>query len=180
MAKKYVLMSSKDVDYPGVAGRWWRSISCNASRPSPLKLKKRSAELSKQSISRRTFNSAAALASLAAVAPFVPARRARARETTDVVVIGSGLSGLNAAWILSEAGIDVLVLEGSRSNWRPCVDRRGKMGNELRRGSDRVGGISSGPLVCPRPIRHRTLESLNLERGPSLIAVRLSHWRHAH
>ena len=113
MAKKYLLMSSKDVDYPGVAGRWWRSISCNASRPSPLKLKKRSAELSKQSISRRTFNSAAALASLAAVAPFVPARRARARATTDVVVIGSGLSGLNAAWILSEAGIDVLVLEGS-------------------------------------------------------------------
>ena len=67
----------------------------------------------KQSISRRSFNSAVGLASLAAVAPFVHTRRARARESADVVVIGSGLSGLNAAWILSEAGADVLVLEGS-------------------------------------------------------------------
>lgn len=74
---------------------------------------KRSAKLPKQSISRRTFNSAVGLISLAAAAPFVHTRRARARESADVVVIGSGLSGLNAAWILSEAGADVLVLEGS-------------------------------------------------------------------
>ena len=67
----------------------------------------------KKMISRRAFGSAAGLASLTAIAPFVLSRRARARESTDVVVIGSGLSGLNAAWILSEAGLDVLVLEGS-------------------------------------------------------------------
>lgn len=69
--------------------------------------------MSRNPISRRTFNSSVALASLAAAAPFVHTRRARARESADVVVIGSGLSGLNAAWILSEAGADVLVLEGS-------------------------------------------------------------------
>ena len=74
---------------------------------------KRRVKLTGQSISRRTFNSAVGLISLAAAAPFVHARRARARESADVVVIGSGLSGLNAAWILSEAGADVLVLEGS-------------------------------------------------------------------
>lgn len=62
---------------------------------------------------RRTFNSSVALASVAVAAPFVHTRRARARESADVVVIGAGLSGLNAAWILSEAGADVLVLEGS-------------------------------------------------------------------
>lgn len=74
---------------------------------------KMSARSSKNLITRRTFNSAVGLASLAVAAPFVHTRRARARESADVVVIGSGLSGLNAAWILSEAGADVLVLEGS-------------------------------------------------------------------
>lgn len=69
--------------------------------------------MSKNPITRRSFNSAVALAAFGAAAPFVHARSARARESTDVVVIGSGLSGLNAAWILSEAGLDVLVLEGS-------------------------------------------------------------------
>ena len=68
---------------------------------------------SKNRITRRTFNSAFALASMAVAAPFVHTRRARARESADVIVIGAGLSGLNAAWILSEAGADVLVLEGS-------------------------------------------------------------------
>ena len=74
---------------------------------------KRGAKVPKNPISRRKFNSAVGLMSLAAAAPFVHTRRARARESADVVVIGSGLSGLNAAWILSEAGADVLVLEGS-------------------------------------------------------------------
>ncbi|MYA30841.1 MAG: NAD(P)-binding protein [Gammaproteobacteria bacterium] len=72
-----------------------------------------SARPSKNPITRRTFNSAVALASMAVAAPFVHTRRARARESADVIVIGAGLSGLNAAWILSEAGADVLVLEGS-------------------------------------------------------------------
>jgi len=76
-------------------------------------LLRRGFKLPKHPINRRSFNSALGLASLAAVAPFVHTRRARARESADVVVIGSGLSGLNAAWILSEAGADVLVLEGS-------------------------------------------------------------------
>lgn len=68
---------------------------------------------SKNLITRRTFSSSVGLISLTAAAPFVHTRRARARESADVIVIGSGLSGLNAAWILSEAGADVLVLEGS-------------------------------------------------------------------
>ena len=62
-------------------------------------------------LSRRAFNST--VATIAAAAPFVHTGRARAQETTDVVVIGAGLSGLNAAGILSESGLKVTVLEGA-------------------------------------------------------------------
>lgn len=64
-------------------------------------------------ITRRKFNSSAIFGSAAAVAPFVHTRKARGQEAVDVIVIGAGLSGLNAAWILDEAGFNVRVLEGS-------------------------------------------------------------------
>jgi monoamine oxidase len=43
-------------------------------------------------------------------ASFVPG--ARAQETADVIVLGAGLSGLNAALLLEEQGQKVIVLEG--------------------------------------------------------------------
>lgn len=39
--------------------------------------------------------------------------RAKAAEGADVVVVGAGLAGLNTAWLLTEAGYDVTVLEGA-------------------------------------------------------------------
>ncbi|MBT6090106.1 MAG: FAD-dependent oxidoreductase [Rhodospirillaceae bacterium] len=66
-------------------------------------------------ISRRAFSKATAASVLAAsaVGPFVHTRQARANGQVDVVVIGAGLSGLNAAGILADSGLSVLVLEGS-------------------------------------------------------------------
>lgn len=63
--------------------------------------------------SRRSFNQLLATTSLAAAAPAIHTGKARAQQQTDVIVIGAGLSGLNAAWIMAEAGLNVLVLEGS-------------------------------------------------------------------
>jgi len=59
-------------------------------------------------ITRRQMLGTGSAAALNVIFPAL----ARAQETTDVIVIGSGLSGLNAAWILSEAGYRVIVLEG--------------------------------------------------------------------
>ena len=59
--------------------------------------------------SRRTaLASTAAAASIAGLSP----KPLRAQNRTDVVVIGAGLAGLNAALLLEEQGYNVQVIEG--------------------------------------------------------------------
>lgn len=67
----------------------------------------------KHKMSRRAFGAAISATAATAAAPFVHTGKARAQETVDVIVIGAGLSGLNTAWMLSEAGLSVRVVEGS-------------------------------------------------------------------
>lgn len=55
-------------------------------------------------LNRRTFLAAAS------ATPFIP-RMAFAAERADVIIIGGGLSGLNAAMTLTEFGMKVIVLE---------------------------------------------------------------------
>jgi monoamine oxidase len=61
-----------------------------------------------RAISRRAVLQGAAATSLTLAVPGL----ARARTTADVVVIGAGLSGLNAALLLEQQDLDVIVLEG--------------------------------------------------------------------
>ncbi len=51
-------------------------------------------------ISRRAFVGGGAAAIIAGAAP----RSAWAQTEADVVIIGAGLAGLHAAWILEQAG----------------------------------------------------------------------------
>ena len=60
-------------------------------------------------ISRRAFVTGGAAAIIAGAAP----RAAWARTEADIIVIGAGLSGLHAAWMLENAGLRVMVIEGS-------------------------------------------------------------------
>ncbi len=61
-----------------------------------------------ENISRRQLLQTTAAASLAFATP----RAARAQTDADVIVIGAGLSGLNAALNLEDQGFNVIILEG--------------------------------------------------------------------
>ena len=64
--------------------------------------------MKKSTISRRQLLKTTAAISLAFAVP----KRARAQTAADVIVIGAGLSGLNAALLLEEQGLEVVILEG--------------------------------------------------------------------
>ena len=59
-------------------------------------------------ISRRKFIQSTAAVSLAFATP----KMAWGQTSADVIIIGAGMSGLSAALVLQDQGLDVLVLEG--------------------------------------------------------------------
>lgn len=65
---------------------------------------------SKFTINRRNLLLTGSAAIISAAAP----ARAQVEKRYDVIVVGAGLSGLHAARILEEQGLDVLVLEGRK------------------------------------------------------------------
>lgn len=90
-----------------------------------------------RTLSRRVFNSSAAAAALS----FAPARL-RAQGMADVVVIGAGLSGLNAAMNLEDLGLSVTVVEA-----------RDRVGGRVHTLTDKpqmpeTGGSEVGPMYA--------------------------------
>jgi monoamine oxidase len=73
-----------------------------------------------------------------AIAGAMP-RRLRAQNKSEVVVIGAGLAGLNAALLLEEAGVDVRIIEGRDRVGGRVLSHRNVPGNP------ESGGTSFGP-----------------------------------
>jgi monoamine oxidase len=91
--------------------------------------------MSKTTLTRRTVIRGIGAASLAAATP----RLLRAQNKSDVLVIGAGLSGLGAALLLQEAGVNVQVIEG-----------RNRIGGRVESfrnipGNPEAGGTAFGP-----------------------------------
>ena len=63
---------------------------------------------------RQVLKGALSLSALSLSYPLLRPGAAFAAEKASVVVIGGGLSGLNSALLLSDFGLDVIVLEGSQ------------------------------------------------------------------
>jgi monoamine oxidase len=87
-------------------------------------------------VSRRTLVKGMGALPLAAALGAGPLR---AENRTKVIVIGAGLSGLNAALLLEEQGIDVQVLEGRQRVGGRVLSHRDVPGNP------ESGGTSFGP-----------------------------------
>jgi monoamine oxidase len=68
-------------------------------------------------ITRRHLGALAAasvLSGAASAARSAPAKVAARPKMLDVIVLGAGMSGLNAAWLLEQQGMSVMVLEGRK------------------------------------------------------------------
>ncbi len=89
--------------------------------------------LKNQGVTRRALVQALGAAPLAAAIPAV-----RAQNRSKVVVVGAGLSGLNAALLLEEQGLDVQVIEGRERVGGRVFSQRGLPG------SPESGGTSFG------------------------------------
>jgi gamma-glutamylputrescine oxidase len=66
--------------------------------------------------------------------PFAPASTLQGERRADVVVIGGGYTGLNAALNAAEAGMSVILLEGGRIGWGASGRNGGQMIPGWRKG----------------------------------------------
>lgn len=96
-------------------------------------------------LSRRAILQALGALPLAAAAPAV-----RARERSRVLVIGAGLSGLNAALLLEEQGLDVQVIEGRSRVGGRVLSHRNVNGNPESGDTSFSPGYARVIDVCQR------------------------------
>ncbi len=111
-------------------------------------------------VSRRRFIQSTAAVSLAFATP----KLAWGQTSADVIIIGAGMSGLSAALVLQDEGIDVLVLEGK--------NRVGGRVYTIENVPDNPEG-GANAIVGPRPVaaaRRFGIELIDRSKRPPLIS----------
>ena len=119
--------------------------------------------MKRNQISRRRFMQSTAAISAAFATPKI----AWGQTTADVIVIGAGMSGLNAALFLEDQGFDVMVLEG-----------RNRVGGRVYSLEDVPGHPEAGAnaIVGPRPLaaaRRFGVELIDRSNRPGINRDRL-------
>jgi monoamine oxidase len=102
-------------------------------------------------LSRRTLvKGISALPLAAALGTSLASGVVRAQNRTKVIVIGAGLSGLNAALLLEEQGVDVQVLEGRRRVGGRVLSHRDVPGNPESGGTSFGAGYARLMDACKK------------------------------
>lgn len=94
-----------------------------------------------------------------------------ALDRFDVLVIGAGHAGLEAAWAAAQLGCDVLVVTSNldRAGWMPCNPSiGGPAKGHLTREIDALGGLQG--LLTDQTFIH--IRMLNTGKGPAVQALR--------
>ena len=113
--------------------------------------------MKRNTISRRRFIQSTAAVSLAFATP----KRAWGQTSADVIIVGAGWSGLSAALVLQDEGLDVLVLEGKNRVGGRVYSIEGVPDNP-------EGGANA--IVGPRPVavaRRFGVELIDRSNRPS-------------
>lgn len=102
-------------------------------------------------VTRRTvIGGLGALPVAAALSGTLGAGAARAANRNKVIVVGAGLSGLNAALLLEEQGVDVQVLEGRQRIGGRVLSQRNVPGNPESGGTTVYPGYARVLDACKR------------------------------
>jgi monoamine oxidase len=114
--------------------------------------------MSDRAFTRRTLIGAAGAAATTAAVPGAATARATkrgkppsSRKSVDVVIVGAGLAGLTAAWLLEQAGLDVHVLEARNRVGGRTLNHHLGGGRVIEVGGQWLGPLPNEPATATVP-----------------------------